>query len=119
MYQQANISDALYVARTAMLTPINGRRANVTGFVILFTDIGSIDEYSTVTEAKKLQNDLIQIYTIGIGNWFNPYELNSVASFPYSAYVFQISSALNLSSIVNDVKRIVCSGILKYYNNSI
>lgn len=111
-YQTANISDSFRTARNVMLTASNGRRSAVRGFVVLITDIGSIDEISTVLEAKLLLNTGVEVFAIGIGNWLNVNELKESVSFSYSSHVALVANASTLSSLVIRMKEIMCFGAL-------
>ena len=91
-----NTASALRYVTDTMYTPTNGDRSDVADLVIILTDGGSNDPKATVTQGLRLKAKGVHVLAVGVGNWLNKYELESIASHPDSRNVMYISSYDNL-----------------------
>ena len=92
-----NTAAALRYVSDTMFTSGNGDRSNVADLVVILTDGGSNDQEATVTQGLRLKAKGVHVLAVGIGNWLNKVELESIASHPDSRNVLYISSYDKLS----------------------
>lgn len=80
---------------------------------VLLTD-GYSNGRSVGGPANQLRKLGVNIFSIGVGHYFNPTELKLIASDPDSTHVFQMGSFNDLSGWVDKLSAVSCDG--KWYN---
>lgn len=83
--------DALDGVRTQGLSP-GLVRPNVARVAIVMTDGESYYPDKTAEAAKKLKDDGVVVFAVGIGDQVNKEELKSIASEPVENYMFEVGS---------------------------
>ena len=109
----ANQAAALNLALSTIFTSSNGARLSdptVNRVVVLLTSNPSTNTVATLAAATALNQAGIGVVTIGIGSYLNHYELSAAASYPFTSYYFVVAFSIDLSTITNNIKRIICSG---------
>ena len=86
-----------------------GNRDGVYDILIILTDGNSNDEPATIEQAYLAKKAGIHIITIAVGSWLREDELQTVASFPSERNFISVRNFDALSSIVNDIKDLVCN----------
>ena len=60
--------------------------------------------------ANQLRNLGVNIFSIGVGSYVNPAELNVIASDPDSTHVFRMSNFNDLAGWVDKLSAVSCDG---------
>ena len=60
--------------------------------------------------ARQLRNLGVNIFSIGVGHYVNPAELNAIASDPDNTHVFRLNSFNDLSGWVDKLSAVSCDG---------
>lgn len=81
--------------------------------VVLLTD-GYSNGRAVADPANQLRNLGVNIFSIGVGSYVNPAELNLIATDPDSTHVFRMSSFNDLAGWVDKLSAVSCDG--KWYN---
>jgi len=110
----ADMAIALNLARTSVFTAQNGARfeSAVTSLAVVLTSNVSPNSPATIAAANALRTTGtygVHIVTIGVGTSVDMYQLNAVANYPAPLNSFAVTSATNLGSLNDKVKRIICS----------
>ena len=79
---------------------------------VLFTDGYSNIGASVFTEATRLKNAEVSIFSIGIGSDINMNELNTISSVPSSKYVKLVKDFQEIYSQINYIASFACDTIL-------
>ncbi|XP_052773190.1 sushi, von Willebrand factor type A, EGF and pentraxin domain-containing protein 1-like [Mya arenaria] len=103
-----NTYDALALARESMFNETNGMRQNTSHIVILVSDGQSNNINKTVTEARRLRDKGVTIYTVGVGDYANMDELGAAASNP--SYYFSVDKYENIVNVTGPLAEVTCSG---------
>ena len=78
-----NAQAAFFVARTSQFTVTNGDRSSASNIVIYVTDsLSTIERDNTLTEAGLLKSSGVTIFTIGIENLGESFEIVGISSQP-------------------------------------
>ena len=96
---------ALEYLRTQAFRADNGGREGVPKIAIILTDNGSKDKQKTIAEAKRLHNEPIRVYVIGVER-ISIDELNAIASKPDNIYLS--SDYASLIDMIASLKENVC-----------
>ncbi|KAK3094138.1 hypothetical protein FSP39_024610 [Pinctada imbricata] len=99
---------AIKFAREESFQKGNGARERSTKVAIIVTDGKSQYASSTVKEAKKLREQNVIIFSIGIGNKVKIAELKSMASDPDSSHVFTVNTFDGLKTIKDSLAKKAC-----------
>ena len=74
--------------------------------------------------ARQLRGLGVNIFSIGVGHYVNPAELNAIASDPDNTHVFRMSSFNDLAGWVDKLSAVSCDGMylikrfsLSHYEN--
>ena len=107
-----NTGAALRMARRRIFVQSSGVRpsSSSTRLCVLVTDGQSNIGPDVRTEADTLRQLGVRIVAVGIGSSTNQQELESIASLPSSANVFQLESFNGFMSILADINRAACEG---------
>ena len=106
------IGKGLRDVRDLVLKP--SARSNVPHIVIVLTDGNSVDD---VTEpVQELLKDGAEIFAVGLGNDISPYQLQRIASFPYSTHIYHgdFDEVMKVASkvIAEIYNRHFCGGVM-------
>lgn len=104
---------AIKFAREESFQKGNGARERSTKVAIIVTDGKSQYASSTVKEAKKLREQNVIIFSIGIGNKVKIAELKSMASDPDSSHVFTVNTFDGLKTIKDSLAKKACEGSIQ------
>lgn len=116
-YGNTNTAAALRTAREEVLSGGHGRRAGVSGTIVLITDgISNMNSRHTVPEANSAKAAGIQVYAIGIG-LADTDEIDGIVSEPLSVHRIMVNSYDDIPAISNDLFDGVCTGGMKYFIN--
>lgn len=99
--------DALDGVRTQGLNS-NIVRPDVTRIAIVMTDGESYDLDRTAAAAKKLKDDGVVVFAVGIGDQVNNEELKSIASEPIENYLFNVGGYELLDEIKEELAMGAC-----------
>lgn len=83
---------------------------------VLLTDGYSTDGRYVADSAKQLRDKGVNIFSVGVGRYVNPKELNTIATDPDSTHVFRLSSFNDLAGWVDKLSAVSCDG--KYHIES-
>lgn len=100
---------ALARAYNEVFQPGNGARGNQPDIAVLLTDGGSNDKQATMREIHIAKTRGIHFIVLGIGNWLDEYELQSLASYSYTQNLIQISSFDDLPSVRTRLRDLICN----------
>lgn len=110
---KANLADALRVLRTDVFNPSNGHSTdpNTTNVAVVITDNVSANKTATLMEAQRARDAGINIVTLGIGTYLDPYELSAVASYPYkmNMIIKNTVKALQGKDFESVIQRLICN----------
>ena len=108
--------EALDFVRDNIFTRRGGMRDDpgIPKVLVLITD-GLSNGKSVLEPANKLRNLGVSIFSIGVGNRVSEQELNEIATDPDEEYVFLLKTFNDLSSWVDRLSSVSCSG--KYISN--
>jgi len=95
-------------------TGLTHARQEAAQVVILLTDGQSEDPDMTHTEARKLRDQGVHLFAIGIGYGVDIHELRGIGSKPVTDTVFRIQDFSALSAIKAEVAVSACSGECAY-----
>ena len=101
--------DALDGVRTQGLSP-GLVRPNVARVAIVMTDGESYYPDKTAEAAKKLKDEGVVVFAVGIGDQVNKDELKSIASEPVENYMFEVGSYELLDEIKEKLAIGACEG---------
>ncbi len=106
---ETNIAEGLRLMRTEVFTR-RGDRDDAKDIAIVITDgVANEDADRVEAEARRAKEDQgIEIFTIGITNRVDEYELDLIASEPYSRHKFLSPDFNALQNILAEVKRRAC-----------
>jgi len=108
-----NLSAALAAVRSDIFVASNGARQepSVLRLAIVFvTETPRSYRLSTLVEARAAAEMNIGIVTVGVGTFIDRQLLSSITSYPSDKNMFIVPSVRNVTSLVNPIKRIICSG---------
>jgi collagen type VI alpha len=109
-----NLPAALHVVRTSVFNASNGARLGDSSVsrvaVVLITETPPELVDATLAEAELTRLAGIDIVTVGIGSAVDQFVLSQISSYPYQNNMFQVNSLRNISSVVQPVKAVICSG---------
>ncbi|GFR96541.1 collagen alpha-5(VI) chain [Elysia marginata] len=100
-----NTHMALDYARTYSFTQANGMRTFAAQIAIVITDGDSNNKQATITSAKRLRNEGITVFAIGVGDGYNLDELNAIATDPDSLHVFSVDNFDSLNRIKKSLQK--------------
>ena len=103
--------EALDIVRTYVLNEKYGMRTDpgIPKVLVLLTD-GKSNGKGVLDPANALRNQGVNIFSIGVGSGVSKAELNLIASDPDKDYVFELTSFNDLSSWVDRLSSVSCSG---------
>ena len=106
---ETNIAEGLRLMREQVFTQAGDRR-NVKNIAIVITDGVANEAAERVgVEARRARDEQkIEIFTIGITNQIDEFELELIASQPYSQHKFLTPNFQTLRDIVAEVKKRAC-----------
>ena len=107
-----NTGGALQTVYSTMLTPANGDRQTVPNIIVVMTDGGSNDKNETqkhARQAKKLGNTIL---SLGVGDWLDQQELQTMASHPSKSNTINVESFDDLNNVIPQVLTAICNGKL-------
>ncbi|CAI9721427.1 Hypothetical predicted protein [Octopus vulgaris] len=102
-----NTGNALY----KVITEIYHEKSSRNRFLIIFTDGQSLDRSFTITEAKKLKENGVVIFAVGVGPFVDQDELNAISSNPSEEFVLQFVNMDQLSEKVKFLSNKTCTKI--------
>ncbi|CAD5123379.1 DgyrCDS11735 [Dimorphilus gyrociliatus] len=112
--QYTNTSGALYKMRTELFQ--HSDRKDVANIGVLITDGPSNKDIElTVPEARRCQNDNIDLITIGIGPGVNKSEIDSI-TYPDNTYAFHLDSYKHLDNIIESIAEKICESAKRRKN---
>ena len=76
---------------------------------VLLTD-GYSNGRAVAGPASQLRNIGVNIFSIGVGHYVNPSELNTIATDPDSTHVFRMNSFNDLAGWVDKLSAVSCDG---------
>ena len=76
---------------------------------VLLTD-GYSNGRAVAEPASQLRNIGVNIFSIGVGHYVNPSELNTIATDPDSTHVFRMNSFNDLAGWVDKLSAVSCDG---------
>ena len=76
---------------------------------VLLTD-GFSNGRAVAGPASQLRNVGVNIFSIGVGHYVNPSELNTIATDPDSTHVFRMKSFNDLAGWVDKLSAVSCDG---------
>ncbi|KAJ7336037.1 hypothetical protein OS493_013412 [Desmophyllum pertusum] len=102
-------ADALDFVRTNIFTTSQGMRPDqgIPKVTVLLTD-GYSNGRGVSGPAKQLRKLGVNIFSIGVGHYVNPAELNDIASDPDSTHVFRMNSFNDLNGWVDKLSAVSC-----------
>ena len=77
---------------------------------VLLTDGYSTDARFVAGSAKQLRDKGVNIFSVGVGHYVNPKELNTIATDPDSTHVFRLNSFNDLAGWVDKLSAVSCDG---------
>ena len=101
--------DALDGVRQQGLSP-KVARPDVARIAIVMTDGESYYPDKTAAAAKRLKDEGVVVFAVGIGDQVNNNELESIASEPKESYLFQVGSYELLDEIKVELAMNACEG---------
>lgn len=117
---KANLADALRVLRTDVFNAANGHSTdpNTTNVAVVITDNVSTNRTATLLEAQRARDAGINIVTLGIGTYLDPYELSAVASYPYkiNMIIKNTVKALQGTDFENAIQNLICNSKSAYFD---
>jgi collagen type VI alpha len=106
----SNTAAAINYARTNMFTTANGDRSDVANTIVIITDGASDNQNMTLAEATLAKNAKIRVVALGVGNWLNMYEFQSMVSYPYQENTVIVPNFAGLTqSAEDDLHNTICS----------
>ena len=105
-----NTADAIRLARTEVFNGANGDRANAPNLMIVLTDGSSNDNVATLKEAELARSEGTHIISVGIGDWLNKIELESLASYPAAVNVIFAADYDTLNTLLKPLRDAICAG---------
>ena len=87
-------------------------RPNVARIAVVMTDGESYYPEKTAAAAKKLKDEGVVVFAVGIGDQVNNDELKSIASEPIEKYLFNVGSYELLDEIKGELAMGACEGEL-------
>ncbi|XP_071091672.1 uncharacterized protein [Haliotis cracherodii] len=99
---------ALQYARQTSFTAANGARPNAAKIAIVITDGQSNIPTSTKTEAQKLKDAGVTVFSIGVGSGARQTELQAMATDPDSQHVFIVTNFDALKLIKSQLQQKAC-----------
>ncbi|KAH9504280.1 hypothetical protein Btru_064516 [Bulinus truncatus] len=99
---------AIHHIHTTMFRPENGGRPWAKKQIILITDGRSENETATLIEASEARSKKIEIFSIGVGQAVNVFEIRAVASEPKESHVFKVDNFKALLSIDQTLSNAAC-----------
>lgn len=115
-----NLDAALALARTTIFTKEMGARINdptVSKVAIVILNYKTDDQTKALREAEKLKKLGVRIFAVGSGTILNIYELAALANYPITNNMKMVSSAKDLFTLAESLKRFACSGLFLQYKN--
>nr|KAG5700433.1 hypothetical protein BaRGS_010346 [Batillaria attramentaria] len=106
-----NTPEALFLTRTQVFNKTNGARHDARKVAVLLTDGESYDFNLTVQQAKKLRDEGVVVFAIGVG-WINLQELLAVASEPVCSHVYVLDNYAHIESILYEIQKSTCEAPL-------
>ncbi|KAL3859113.1 hypothetical protein ACJMK2_009345 [Sinanodonta woodiana] len=103
-----NTADAIKYARETAFTTQNGARSNAAKIAIVITDGESDNSQATLSEAQKLRDIGVTIFSIGVGSGPTMTELNAIATDPDSTHVLQVTNFDKLNLIKSTLTKKTC-----------
>jgi collagen type VI alpha len=87
-------------------------RSNVPNVLLILTDGNSNDMPNTLAAAYEAKKAGFDVFTVGIGQWTNPEELRSVASWPYERYYIRVEGFAGLDDILQArLRNLFCNNV--------
>lgn len=114
MRSTTNTADSLKYMREQAFTAANGNRSGIPDIAVIFTDGNSnVGAQQTLQEAYLAKAAGIHIISVGLGTWINQYELQSIASDPYSKNYIQVDDVNTFSNqaTVMNLKALLCNDV--------
>lgn len=87
----------------------DGNRRDVQKIIIILTDGDSNNPTKTLAEAKGAKDSKIHIVAIGVGEWTNKLELDTIASYPSTKNTFHVDKFDNLQNIKDAIRTAICN----------
>ena len=102
--------DALNLIRTSLFSQSPNDAKKV--LFVLTDGRSNRQKYKPATEARLLKNDGVEIFTFGIGDEVNDYELAAIASRPIHTHKFRVENFKDLSSLSHLITSKLCCVVL-------
>ena len=110
----ANISAGLRYALSSSFSPSAGDRVEFPNVLILITSSSSNNEQATLEAAALCRRSEIYVIVLAIGNWLNLYEVNNIASQPYSKNVIFLNDYQSLNNSISGIRNLYCNSKLAF-----
>ena len=108
-----NLASALNLAKNSVFIKETGARMNdpsVSKICIVLLNYKTSNQANALKEAESLRQIGVRFYAVGTGTILDTYELAAIANYPVSKSMKTVSTARDLHTLSEPLKRFACSG---------